>query len=466
MSETIPVRTIETPPKKKHDAGRIHPRSFRGFYRRLRIAGGSALFALFFGTVWLQWGDRQAVLWDLSTKQFHVFGSSFWPQDLLLLSAILMICAFGLFFMTVWAGRIWCGYTCPQSVWMWLFMWVEKQAEGDRNQRIKLDRSPATLSKLYKRAKKHGGWLLISLVTAVTFVGYFTPIRALVPDLLQLKADASAAFWVMAFTTATYINAGWLREKVCVHMCPYGRFQSSMLDSDSLVISYDVARGEPRGHRKPGADYHSAGLGDCVDCQMCVQVCPTGIDIREGLQIDCIGCAACIDACDTVMDKLGYETGLIRYASERELAGGRRRILRPRLVGYGAVLIVMVALLAWAIATRSLVSLDVEKDRSLYRFNHQGQIENSYVVSVLNKSHQDRTFRLHVRGLDGLHLVNAAPFVVGGGERVAVPVAVAVSPEALPSDVLDVEFELEALGGSSRTWQETTRFTGETQSPR
>lgn len=336
MSNVIPVRNLAVGADAN---GKIHTRKFQGFFRRLRFTGGTLLFTLFFGTVWLSWGNRQAVLWDLNDKQFHVFSSTFWPQDLVLLTAILIICAFGLFFITVVVGRVWCGYTCPQSVWMWIFMWAERIAEGDRNQRKKLDQAPVSASKLYKLAVKHGLWLTISLATAVTFVGYFTPIRKLVPDLLTLQAGGMAAFWVFFFTAATYLNAGWLREKVCVHMCPYGRFQSSMMDKDSLVISYDAARGENRGARKIGSDYQSEGLGDCIDCQMCVQVCPTGIDIRDGLQMECIGCAACIDACDSIMDKMGYPAGLIRYTSERELEGGRLKILRPRSLGYGALLV-------------------------------------------------------------------------------------------------------------------------------
>jgi cytochrome c oxidase accessory protein FixG len=231
----------------------------------------------------------------------------------------------------------------------------------------KLDRAPLSASKLYRRTVKHGLWLLISLATALTFVGYFTPIRQLIPDLLTLQASGMAAFWVFFFTAATYLNTGWLRDKVCVHMCPYGRFQSSMLDKDSLVISYDAAKGESRGARKAGSDYKADGLGDCIDCHMCVQICPTGIDIRDGLQMECIGCAACIDACDSIMEKMGYATGLIRYTSERELEGGRLRILRPRLLGYGVVLVFFISTLIWAIATRPMIELDVAKDRGLFR---------------------------------------------------------------------------------------------------
>ncbi|MBU2875762.1 cytochrome c oxidase accessory protein CcoG [Marinobacter salexigens] len=460
MGTPIQVHNIDTHDAKRHLNEKIHTRSFQGVFRRVRIIAGTFLFALFFGTVWLTWNDRQAVLWDLSAKKFHIFSSTFWPQDLVLLSAILIVCAFGLFFLTVWAGRVWCGYTCPQSVWMWVFMWVEKVSEGDRNQRKKLDQAPFTGLKVYKRFKKHGLWLLISVFTAITFVGYFTPIRDLVPALLTFQAGGSAFFWVFFFTLATYLNAGWLREKVCVHMCPYGRFQSSMLDKDSLVISYDVSRGEARGGRSLGSDYKAKGLGDCVDCQMCVQVCPTGIDIRDGLQIDCIGCAACIDACDSVMEKMGYEKGLIRYTSERELNGGRLHIMRPRLVAYGALLVAMVLTLGWAIASRPLVSFDVAKDRGLYRFNAQGEIENSYTLKIINKSHERKQFNVSVKGLEGLNLIGPSSINLRSGEKLELPLSVSVKPALLAESMAEIEFYLTQSKDSDLSLVAKSRFTG------
>lgn len=460
MSQNIPLRNIETNPDSSRLMDKIHTRSFKGYFRRLRILGGALLFTLYFGTVWLTWGDRQAVFWDLSEKQFHIFGSTFWPQDLVLLSGILIICAFGLFFLTVLAGRVWCGYTCPQSVWTWIFMWAEKVTEGDRNQRIKLDRAPMSVGKLFKRTQKHTLWLLISLATAVTFVGYFTPIRELVSNLVTLEVGKMALFWVFFFTAATYINAGWLREKVCLHMCPYGRFQSSMLDQDSLVITYDAARGESRGPRKKGADYKSEGLGDCIDCQMCVQVCPTGIDIRDGLQMECIGCAACIDACDYVMDKMGYSTGLIRYASERALEGGGLRIVRPRMLGYAVVLFAMVANFSWAIVSRPMLTLDVEKDRGLFRYNAQGHIENSYVLKILNKSQQSQSYNIGVSGVDSLQLSSAATGTVGAGERVELPVSVSVAPESLETEVSTLNFHLQSVEDPATKLVENSKFTG------
>ena len=448
MSERIPVQLIQTfdptPTKIKSRTTDhlIHTRSFTGLFRTLRISGAGILFLLFFGTVWLNWGDRQAVLWDLSESKFHIFGATFWPQDFILLSALLIIAAFGLFAITVFAGRVWCGYTCPQSSWTWIFMWVEKITEGERNQRIKLQAAPWSLNKLVRRSAKHTLWLAISLLTGLTFVGYFTPIRPLAEELLTLQIGGVSLFWVLFFTGATYLNAGWLREAVCMHMCPYARFQSVMFDKDTLTISYDVARGEIRGPRKREVNPVDIGLGDCIDCQMCVQVCPTGIDIRDGLQMECIGCAACIDACDSIMDKLGYARGLIKYTSERQLQGGKTRLLRPRLIGYTAVLLVMIGALAVALVQRPMVSLDVSKDRGLFRENSQGQIENIYSLKIINKTQQRQAYQLSLVDGDGFVLQGKTQLSLAPGEIIDVPVSVAMLSERPRSGSQEMTFKV------------------------
>ncbi|WP_445571620.1 cytochrome c oxidase accessory protein CcoG [Pseudomonas sp. E102] len=448
MSERIPAQLIQTfdPTPTKTKSGTtdnlIHTRSFTGLFRTLRISGAGILFLLFFGTVWLNWGGRQAVLWDLSESKFHIFGATFWPQDFILLSALLIIAAFGLFAITVFAGRVWCGYTCPQSSWTWIFMWVEKITEGERNQRIKLQAAPWDLNKLLRRSAKHTLWLVISLLTGLTFVGYFTPIRPLAEELLTLQIGGVSLFWVLFFTAATYLNAGWLREAVCMHMCPYARFQSVMFDKDTLTISYDVARGDIRGPRKREVDPADVGLGDCIDCQMCVQVCPTGIDIRDGLQMECIGCAACIDACDSIMDKMGYARGLIKYTSEHQLQGGKTHLLRPRLVGYTAVLLVMIGALAVALAERPMVSLDVSKDRGLFRENSQGQIENIYSLKIINKTQQHQAYELSLVDGDGFVLQGKTRLSLAPGEIVDVPVSVAMLSERPRSGSQEMTFKV------------------------
>lgn len=451
MSERIP--TVETfdpiHPKKvkaKSSDTLIHTRSFTGLFRTLRVAGAGFLFLAFFGTVWLNWDGRQAVLWDLAESKFHIFGATFWPQDFILLSALLIICAFGLFAITVFAGRVWCGYTCPQSSFTWLFMWCEKVTEGERNQRIKLQAAPWSLNKLARRSAKHTLWLGISVLTGLTFVGYFTPVRPLAEELLTLEIGGVSLFWVLFFTAATYLNAGWLREAVCMHMCPYARFQSVMFDKDTLTISYDSARGESRGPRKREVRPADVGLGDCIDCHLCVQVCPTGIDIRDGLQMECIGCAACIDACDSIMDKMGYARGLVSYTSEHQLQGGKTHLLRPRLIGYSAVLLVMIAALVVALVERPMVSLDVTKDRGLFRENAVGQIENIYSLKVINKTQQRQDYRVELIDADGFQLHGKTEISLAPGEIIDVPVSVALladkpasSSQTLRFKVMDVD---------------------------
>lgn len=447
MSERIPtVETFEPiHPKKvkaKSSDNLIHTRSFTGLFRTLRVGGAGLLFLAFFGTVWLNWGGRQAVLWDLAESKFHIFGATFWPQDFILLSALLIICAFGLFAITVFAGRVWCGYTCPQSSFTWLFMWCEKVTEGERNQRIKLQAAPWSLGKLARRSAKHTLWLGISVLTGLTFVGYFTPIRPLAAELLTWQMGGVSLFWVLFFTAATYINAGWLREAVCMHMCPYARFQSVMFDKDTLTISYDPARGERRGPRKRDVQPADVGLGDCIDCQLCVQVCPTGIDIRDGLQMECIGCAACIDACDSIMDKMGYARGLVSYTSEHQLQGGKTHLLRPRLIGYSTVLLVMIAALVVALIGRPMVSLDVTKDRGMFRENSQGLIENIYSLKVINKTQQRQDYRLELVDAEGFQLQGKTQVSLAPGEIVDVPVSVALLADKPVSSSQTIRFKV------------------------
>ena len=452
MSQRIPAQIIETIDTRQpirltpsQAGGPIHTRSFSGLFRNLRLYGAGLLFLIFFGTAWLDWDGRQAVLWNLAEHRYYIFGATFWPQDFILLSALLIIAAFGLFTVTVVAGRVWCGYTCPQSVWTWVFMWAEKVTEGERHQRVKLDAAPWSLNKLLRRSAKHSIWLAVSLLTALTFIGYFTPIRALSSDLLRLQLDGGTLVWLLFFMAATHLNAGWLREKVCVHMCPYSRFQSAMFDDDTLLVAYDAKRGEGRGPRKKDSDHKAEGLGDCIDCQMCVQVCPTGIDIRDGLQIDCISCAACIDACDSVMDKIGYARGLVGYHSERELQGGKTLWLRPRLIGYGIALLLMLAAFVWALSARSMLSIDSAKDRSMFRENSLGQIENTYLLKVINKTQQPQRYGLTLQDSPGLRLDAPQQLQLNPGEILDVPVTVVLEAESAKAGARPVHFAVHNL---------------------
>jgi cytochrome c oxidase accessory protein FixG len=360
------------------------------------------LLGLFYGLPWIPWGDRQAILFDLPARQFHLFGLTLWPQDFIFLAWLLVIAALSLFFFTAVGGRLWCGYACPQTVWTEVFLWMERVTEGDRARRMKLDAAPWSANKLWRKSAKQFLWVTFALWTGFTFVGFFTPVTDLAQKILSLSLGPWETFWVLFYGFATYGNAGFLREQVCKYMCPYARFQSAMFDRDTLIITYDTERGEPRGSRRKGDDPRALGLGDCVDCTMCVQVCPTGIDIRNGLQYECIACAACIDACDDVMDKLGYPRGLVRYDTQHALEHNVSRILRPRVIVYGVLLALLTIGLFVALALRKPVALDVIHDRNtLYRTLETGEIENVYLLKIMNKGGMAREFVVSVGALDG-----------------------------------------------------------------
>jgi len=394
---------------------KIFTRYVGGFFQKLRFYTGWPLLVGYFGLPWLQWGERQAVLFDLPARQFHLLGLTIWPQDLWLLGWLLMIAAFGLFTVTTLVGRLWCGYTCPQTVWTAIFMWVEQLTEGQRHQRIRLDKAAWTWNKIWRRSAKHTMWLGWAFLTGFTFVGYFTPIRELTVDLFTLQLWGWAPLWILFFTCATYINAGWMREQVCTYMCPYARFQSAMFDKDTLIVSYDAARGEPRGSRK--RDTQNDGLGDCIDCQLCVQVCPTGIDIRNGLQYECIGCAHCIDACDAVMEKMGYAPGLVRYTTENALAGKPTRILRGRSVGYAFVCAVLIGAFVVTLFARDGFGFDILRERGqLFHQQADGGVRNDYQLKIMNKTQTDGSYRIGVVTPQWISLASAPETHVAAGE--------------------------------------------------
>ena len=408
---------------------KIYTRKIEGFFQRIRLFTGWPLLAGYFLLPWVNWGDRQAVLFDLAERQFHIFGITFWPQDLVMLTWILVIAAFALFAVTNLAGRVWCGYTCPQTVWTSIFMWLEQRVEGTRNQRIKLDAAPWSLGKVVRKSLKHALWLGFAFYTGFTFVGYFTPIHELGWGFYSLAVSPTALFWVGFFTLATYGNAGWLREQVCLYMCPYARFQSAMFDQDTLVISYDPARGEPRGSRKRDQRHSEREVGDCIDCQLCVQVCPVGIDIRDGLQYECIGCALCIDACNSIMDKMQYPKGLIRYTTAHALEHKPSRIMRPRLVGYIIAIAIMVTALVLKLATRETVELSVIRDRQdLFTMNTNGYIENAYTLKIANKTQQPHDYAVNLHSALPLEFKGPATINVSGGEVVDFRVKLALAP--------------------------------------
>jgi cytochrome c oxidase accessory protein FixG len=439
VKQTSGKRIIEIKPVPDPNI-KVHPRSVRGLFNNWRVAFVWLTQIVFYGLCWLPWNGRQAVLFDLEQRRFYLFDLVLWPQDTIYLTILLLLSALALFLFTAVAGRLWCGYSCPQTVYTEIFLWVEKWIEGDRPQRIKLDAAPNSPEKLAKKSLKHGIWLAISLWTGLTFVGYFTPIRELLISLGN--AGAWEIFWVLFYGGATYGMAGFLREHMCKYICPYAQFQFVMFDRDTLIVAYDAQRGETRGSRPKNADPRASGLGDCIDCSICVQVCPTGIDIRDGLQLECIGCAACIDACDQVMDKMHYPRGLIRYSTENavEQGFGRQEIvrrayrLRPML--YLAAFLIIGGASAWSLATRMPLKVGIEKERAvLYRESDTGDIENSFRMHLTNASEETRSFRIEVSGIPGIRL--------SGAHRIAVPAA------GMQEIALTVQLEAGSVGSGS-----------------
>ena len=425
---------------------KIYPREIEGRFQRLRTIAAWVLLGIFYVIPWIPWGGRQAVLFDLPARKFHIFGLTLWPQDFYFLTWLLVIAALALFFFTALAGRLFCGYACPQTVWTETFLWMERLVEGNRSQQMKLAKAPWGTEKILRKGGKQLLWIVFSLWTGFTFVGYFTPIRELAGLVANLATGPWETFWVLFYGGATYVNAGFMREQVCKYMCPYARFQSAMFDKDTLIITYDERRGEPRGARKKGVDPRSRGLGDCVACTLCVQVCPTGIDIRQGLQYECIACAACIDACDEVMDKVGYPRGLIRYDTQHGLEGARKRVMRPRTIVYASLLGLLVAGFAVTLSSRNVVGLDVIRDRNaLFRERPDGRIENVYTVKILNKDREGHEFRITGAGLEGLEVDYAGPTVwVGPGAVQGVPVRIRV-PRGSVQGGTDLVFSIEAV---------------------
>jgi cytochrome c oxidase accessory protein FixG len=441
---------------------KIYPREVHGLFARLRVLGVLGLLGIYYITPWLRWDGHQAILLDLPARKFYIFSLTLWPQDFIYLAFLLIIAGLTLFFVTALAGRIWCGYACPQTVWTEAFMWIERKVEGDRMKQKKLDALPMDARKFRIKATKHLLWIAFAGWTGFTFVGYFTPIIDLGQRLLTFTLGPWETFWVIFYGFATYGNAGFMREQVCKYMCPYARFQSAMFDKDTLVISYIDERGEPRGSRKRSADPAALGLGDCIDCTLCVQVCPTGIDIRDGLQYECIACSACIDACDDVMDRMGYEKGLIKYTTEHAMHGGKTHIIRPRIVIYAVILLTIMGVFVYSFSQRTSLGLDVIRDRNrLYRETSEGLIENVYILKILNMDDSAHTYTLSATGIPGLRLQADAPEIrAEAGEVMEFPVRLNADEADLEARSSKVVFELVADDDPELSVQEEARFLG------
>ena len=431
---------------------KLYPRTVHGIFAKWRWITVFLTQLVFYGLPWIEWGQRQAVLFDLGARRFYIFGLVLYPQDFIYLTAILVIAAFSLFLFTAVAGRLWCGYACPQTVYSEIFMWVERKIEGDRSARIRLDDASMSTEKLFKKWYKHIVWLAIAMWTGFTFVGYFTPIKDLGMEFFLGNMSSWEVFWVFFYDFATYGNAGFMREQVCKYMCPYARFQSAMFDKDTLIVTYDAERGEPRGARSKKADPASLGLGACVDCSLCVQVCPTGIDIRKGLQYECIGCGACADVCDTVMDKVGYPRGLVKYSTENAMQNHWtaeqtwRHVFRPRVLIYIGILVLVVAALFTSLGLRKPFKVDVVRDRaSLARIVAGGKIENVYRLQIMNAAETPLNFRLTAQGLPDLSLVTDSDVRVAPTESLWVSVRLQLPYDAAPSGSHPIVFTIQSV---------------------
>lgn len=438
---------------------KIYTRSIEGFFQRLRLFTGWPLLVGYFFLPWTQWHGHQTVLFDLPARKFYIFDMVFWPQDLIMLAWMLIIAAFGLFLFTSLFGRVWCGYSCPQTVWTSIFMWMEQKAEGSRNQRIKLDQAPWSAHKILKKFVKHSMWSGFAFMTGFTFVGYFTPITDLTFEFFSGSADSQAYIWIGIFSFLTYLNAGWMREQVCLYMCPYARFQSAMFDRDTLIVTYDKNRGEPRGSRRVNDSEKPAGLGDCIDCQLCVQVCPTGIDIRNGLQYECINCALCVDACNSVMKKVGYAPNLISYSTENRMEGKPVKLLRLRTVGYGTVMLVMCSLLLGALVFRETTDLKVLRERNVLYQQNDGRIENIYTLKLGNRDNTGHRYTINT-DLPDSTLHAPAEISVDSGEMMSIPVRVSVPEKNWGGRNLDMNFSVCLVDESTHCVHHESRFTG------
>ena len=421
---------------------KIYPRSVSGYFKNWRWLMIWLTQLVFYGTPWLQYGGRQAFLLDIDAHRFYLFGLVIFPQDLFYLALLLIICALGLFLFTAVAGRLWCGFSCPQSVYTEIFLWIERTIEGDRMARQKLDARPWGPRKIGIKLSKHGVWLAFSLVTGFTFVGYFTPVRELLSDMQQWQLGGWSCFWLGFYSLATYGNAGFLREQVCKHMCPYARFQSAMFDNHTLIVAYDSERGEPRGGRSKNQDYQAQGLGACIDCNICVQVCPVGIDIRNGLQYECISCGLCIDACNDVMDKMHYPRDLIRFSAAGQSGQHQlsQHLLRPRVLIYSGLFAVMVAWLGYGLLHKPDFKVDVIRDRNImYRETVHG-VENLYQLHLTNATERAQHYRVHASGLTGLSVESEQTLTAGPTEEVLVPLSLALpSSEQRGSQRISIE---------------------------
>ena len=466
--KVIPIAPVASEPTSEGEIvslyeaqKKIYPRSISGFFARWRWAMVFITQIVFYGLPWLEWGQRQMVLFDLGARRFYIFGLVLYPQDFIYLTGLLIISALSLFLFTAVAGRLWCGFACPQTVYTEIFMWIEHKVQGDRSARVRLDSSSWTFEKIWKKSITQGLWVIVSIWTGFTFVGYFVPIRELGAELMALQGTWQI-FWVLFYGFATYGNAGFLREQVCKYMCPYARFQSAMFDKDTLIVTYDESRGEPRGPRIKTVDYKAKGLGDCIDCTLCVQVCPVGIDIRDGLQYECIGCGLCVDACNNVMDKMNYPRGLIRFSTQNAVAKGwkqsqiLRRVIRPRVLIYTGILVALCVAMLTSLITRTPLKVDVVRDRAaLSRIVAGGKLENVYRLQIMNATEQPQRYKISAQGLEGLEVVTDQDVDIDAAQSRWVSVRLQIPYGSASTGSHTIQFDIQALESKGRVLEKS-----------
>ena len=463
MNDRIKIKEIKSSATNSVDrynpSNRIYVRAAYGFYQKVRRYVGWGLILSFILLPLIQWNGHQAVLFDMAKQQYHIFNMTLFPQDLTLLAWLFIIAAFSLFFFTTYLGRVWCGYTCPQTVWTFIFIWFEEHVEGAANKRKRLDQMPWDFNKVWRKTVKHLGWMTVSIFTGLAFASYFVPVSTLYLDFFTLNTSFAVTGSVLFFAVITYANAGFMRSIVCTHMCPYARFQSTMFDKNTYIVGYDVARGEKRGARRRKADPKELGLGDCVDCDLCVQVCPVGIDIREGLQYECINCGACVDACNETMDRMNYPRDLIAYTSENKLEGKKTKVLRPKIIGYGIVLAIMCTLFVANILNKTSTEMEIVRDRTaLYRENSEGLIENTYTLKILNKTVETQTYKVSFSGLKDAYLIGGDKLVIKSGEIFTHPIAIAVDAYGMKENKIMIKIKLKSTSGNAEEIEQESPF--------
>ena len=461
--ERINIKDITPKVKPKYTNvgpdNHIYVRNMSGVFQRLRKYVGWFFMVLFLALPLFQWNGHQAILLNIVEQRIHIFALTIFPQDLMLLALLLIVGAFALFFVTAYLGRVWCGFMCPQTIWTFIFIWFEEKIEGSANKRLRLNQGPITADKVKKKVLKHTAWLSFSVFTGLAFMAYFVPIFDLYTEFFTLQASSTVYFWVLFFAFCTYGNAGWMRSIMCTHMCPYARFQSAMFDTDTLIVGYDFNRGESRGPRSRKTDHKAKGLGDCIDCNLCVQVCPAGIDIRDGLQYECINCGACIDACDQTMERMNYPKGLIRYTSENDLNNKPHQKSRFKLVGYGIVMTLMTVMFATSVMSISPVQMDIIRDRNaLYRENSDGNIENTYTLKIINKTSFTQKYSLSVIDVPDHEWFGPREIEVLSGELFVQPVSLAIDPYDLKQPVIKINFVITEQGNEHYVFTQQSRF--------